>query len=315
MEKGLARLAAPARKIFHRMRANTRTGSRLNIAAHYDLGNDFFSRFLDDTMTYSCGYFVDPGTMLHDASIEKYDRICRKIDLRPSHEILEIGCGWGGFAVHAAREYGCRVVATTISENQYEWARKRVREEGLADRVEILHLDYRDLPGRLDRRFDRIVSIEMIEAVGRRYLGTFFETCDRLLTPDGLMSLQSITIADQNYRDYSRSVDFIQRYIFPGGFLPSVTSMNDAITRSTEMRVVDLEDIGPHYARTLRLWYENFLGNIESIRNLGYPEEFLRLWEFYFCYCEGAFLERAISDVQMVLAGPDWRGATRAREV
>ena len=190
-----------------------------------------------------------------------------------------------------------------------------VRDAGLEDRVEIVRLDYRDLHERLGRRFDRIVSIEMVEAVGRGFLDTYFGACNRLLARGGLMALQAITMADQRYREYSRSVDFIQRHIFPGGFLPSVTSMTESISRSADLRIVDLEDIGPHYARTLRLWHENFLGNLESIRRVGYPEEFLRLWEFYFCYCEGAFLERSISDVQIVLAGPDWRGDTGPREV
>jgi cyclopropane-fatty-acyl-phospholipid synthase len=307
LEGGLARLKNPFRRLLHRLHAGSRGGSRRNIAAHYDLGNEFFAAFLDPTLTYSCGYFETPESTMQEASIAKYERLCRSLELSEGDEVLEIGCGWGGFALHAAMNHGCRVTATTISEQQYRFARERVRRAGMEDRVEIIRVDYRDLPGRLHRKFDRVVSIEMIEAVGHRFLDRYFESCSRMLRPHGRMGLQAITIADQQYERYRRSVDFIQRHIFPGGLVPSVTAMSASITRATDMRIVELEDIGAHYARTLKLWRERFLQNLGRIRGLGYPEEFLRLWEFYFCYCEGGFRERSIGTVQIVLAKPGFR--------
>jgi cyclopropane-fatty-acyl-phospholipid synthase len=304
LDRGAARIRAPLRKLLHRFRANTRSGSKRNIAAHYDLGDEFFELFLDETMTYSCGYFETPETDLREASIAKYDRICRKLELRPGDEVLEIGCGWGGFAIHAASRYGCRVVATTISENQFRAARDRVREVGLHERVEVVRTDYRDLESRLGRRFDKIVSIEMIEAVGHRFLGDFFETCSRLLRPHGRMALQSITIADHRYDRYRKSVDFIQRYIFPGGLVPSIGAISAAVADRTDLRMVHLEELGQHYATTLRTWRERLRENASRARRLGYSDEFLRLWEFYFCYCEGGFRERTIGNAQILFSKP-----------
>jgi len=306
METGLARLTAPIQKALHWAARNTRSGSRRNIAAHYDLGNDFFALFLDPTMMYSSAIFEHPDMTLEQAQIARLDRICRKLDLKPSDHLLEIGTGWGGMAIHAARHYGCRVTTTTISRQQYELARERIRMAGLEDRITLLLEDYRDLDGQ----YDKLVSIEMIEAVGHHYYDTFFGKCGELLKQDGLMLLQAITIADQRYEQARRSVDFIQRHIFPGSCIPSVTAMTQSITRASDMRLVNLEDIGPHYATTLRMWRENLLRNIERVRGLGYPESFIRMWEFYLCYCEGGFAERAIGDVHMLMAKPDNRRAS-----
>ncbi len=300
MEEGLARLAAPLRKIFHWLHRNTKDGSRHNIAAHYDIGNELFALFLDDTMTYSCGIFEHANWSLQDASIAKLDRICKKLRLSADDHLLEIGSGWGSLALHAASQYGCRVTTTTISHEQYNLARKRVREAGLSDRIDVLLRDYRDLTGQ----YDKLVSVEMIEAVGHAYYDTFFERCSALLKPEGVMLLQAITIADQYYEQAKRSVDFIQRYIFPGSCIPSVTAMVSAVASATDMRLFHLEDIGPHYANTLRCWRERFFASIDRVRALGYPDSFIRMWEFYLCYCEGGFQERAIGDVQMLFTKP-----------
>jgi cyclopropane-fatty-acyl-phospholipid synthase len=304
LEGGAARTKLFLERIRHALRRNSRSGSRRNIAGHYDLGNDFFATFLDPTMTYSCGVFAGENDTMEQASIRKYDLICRKLQLGPEHEVLEIGSGWGGFAIHAAREYGCRVVTTTISRRQRDLARTRIREAGIEDRVELLLEDYRDLPSRLDRRFDRLVSIEMIEAVGHRNLDDYFRVCASMLEPEGSMLLQAIVIADRQYDDYRRSVDFIQRYIFPGGCLPSVTAMCDATTRSGDLRVVNLQDITGHYPRTLRHWRKAFLHNADELEAQGFDERFRRLWEFYFGYCEAGFVERTIGTVQMLLSRP-----------
>jgi cyclopropane-fatty-acyl-phospholipid synthase len=302
-DPGWARLAAPFRRAAHLLRRNTIRGSRQNIAAHYDLGNEFFAQFLDPTMTYSCGIFERPDSTLEEASLTKYDRICRKLDLGPNDHVLEIGCGWGGFAIYAARRFGCRVTATTISPRQHELATQRVREAGLQEQVTMLTEDYRHLCGV----YDKLVSIEMIEAVGDKYFDTYFRACCDLLKPDGMMLLQAITIADQNYETYRRSVDFIQRYVFPGGLLPSVEAICRSVTRSTDFRLFHLEDITPHYAQTLAHWRERFHANLTEIRQLNLPDELLRIWEFYFCYCDGGFRERVIGDVQMLLTRPQCR--------
>jgi cyclopropane-fatty-acyl-phospholipid synthase len=300
MEGGLASLTVPLQKALHWLNRNTRTGSRKNIAAHYDLGNDFFRLFLDPTLMYSSATFVDPTMTLEAAQLARLESICRKLDLKPADRLLEIGTGWGGFALYAASRYGCRIVTTTISQQQYELARGRIAAAGLEDRVTVLLSDYRDLAGQ----YDKLVSIEMIEAVGHQYYDTFFAKCSSLLKAQGAMLLQAITIADQRYERAKRAVDFIQRYIFPGSCIPSVAAMSAAIARSTDMRVVDLEDIGPHYATTLRKWRENLFANIQQVKALGYSDAFIRMWEYYFCYCEGGFVERAIGDVHMVLAKP-----------
>jgi cyclopropane-fatty-acyl-phospholipid synthase len=303
MEGGMARITAPVQKALHWTARNTHAGSRRNIAAHYDLGNEFFRLFLDPTLMYSSAVFERADMTLEEASLAKLDRICRKLDLQPADHVLEIGTGWGGFALHAARHYGCRVTTTTISRRQYELARERIAAAGLGDRITLLLEDYRNLGGR----YDKLVSIEMIEAVGHHYYDAYFRKCGELLKPEGMMLLQAITIADQRYDAARKSVDFIQRHIFPGSCIPSVTVMSEAVARVTDMKLFHLEDIGPHYATTLRRWRENLFANIDQVRSLGYPEEFIRMWDFYFCYCEGGFLERAIGDVQMLLVKPGAR--------
>jgi cyclopropane-fatty-acyl-phospholipid synthase len=309
METGLARLTVPLQKALHWLNRNTRDGSQRNIAAHYDLGNDFFALFLDPTMMYSSAVFTQPNMTLEAAQLARLDHICRKLDLTPRDHLLEIGTGWGGMAIFAAQHYGCRVTTTTISQEQFKLASARVRESGLEDRITILLKDYRDLDGQ----YDKLVSIEMIEAVGHDFYDTYFGKCGALLKDNGLMLLQAITISDQRYDAARKSVDFIQRYIFPGSCIPSVTAMNDSITRASDLKLAHLEDIGPHYATTLRLWRENFFRNIEAVRALGYPEDFICMWEFYLCYCEGGFAERALGDVHMLLAKPGNRRAPIAK--
>jgi cyclopropane-fatty-acyl-phospholipid synthase len=297
MEGDLAALAALVRRAAHWLHRNTRAGSRRNIAAHYDLGNDFFELFLDETMMYSCALFERPEMSLAQASTAKLDAICRKLALGPQDHVLEIGTGWGGFALHAARRAGCRVTTTTISPAQYEFARERVRAAGLDDRITVLLEDYRDLEGT----YDKLVSIEMIEAIGHEYFGEFFRRCAARLVPGGPMLLQSITIAEDHYARARDEVDFIKRYIFPGCCIPSTGSLVQAMSASTDFRVLDVEDIGPHYATTLARWRENFLARLNDVRALGYSDVFARMWEFYLCYCEAGFAERALGDVQMLL--------------
>jgi len=303
MESGLSALSRPIQKILHAFNRNTRKGSRKNIAAHYDLGNDFYALWLDPTMMYSAAYFDTTATTLDEAATAKLDRICRKLELSSDDTVMEIGTGWGGFAIHAARNYGCHVTTTTISREQHDYAEQAIRDAGLEDKITLLFQDYRDLEGR----FDKLVSIEMIEAVGHEYHDTFFKQCCELLKPDGQMLLQAITIADQRYAAYKTGVDFIKRYIFPGGCLTSVTDMTNTLTDNTDMRVIHLEDIGPHYATTLRHWHDRFFARIEEVRELGYSEAFIRMWQYYLCYCESAFIERAIGDVQMLIMRPDAR--------
>ena len=297
MEGGLARLSAPLRSLFHRLRANTRDGARRNIAAHYDLGNDFFELVLDETMMYSCALFERPGMSLAEASTAKLDAVCRKLDLRPGDHVLEIGTGWGGFALHAASRHGCRVTTTTISRRQYERARERVREAGLADRIEVLLQDYRDLGGR----YDKLVSIEMIEAIGHQQYETFFACCADRLVPGGRMLLQSITIAERHYARARDEVDFIKRYIFPGCCIPSLAALVQAASAGGSLRTEGVEDIGIHYADTLAAWRAKLFAHVERVRALGYPDEFVRMWDFYLSYCEAGFAERALGDVQMLL--------------
>ena len=303
LEGRLALWTAPWRTMAHRLRKNTLGGSRRNIAAHYDLGDDFFSRFLDETMAYSCGIFPNPQSTLHEASLAKFERACHKLQLSAEDHVLEIGSGWGGFAVYAAQNYGCRVTTTTISRRQYEFTLRRVQEEDLTDRVTVLCEDYRNLVGQ----FDKLVSIEMIEAVGYKFLDTYFRACSGLLKPNGMMLLQAITIPDQRFDRYRRSVDFIQRYVFPGGCLPSLGAICDSLGRATDMRPVHLEDLTAHYPRTLEHWRHRFHGNIDQIRTQGFSEAFLHLWEFYFCYCEAGFRERMTGDVQLLLCKPQCR--------
>jgi cyclopropane-fatty-acyl-phospholipid synthase len=296
LETGWARLALPVRRVWHLLRRNTRRGSRRNIAAHYDLGNEFFAAFLDDTLTYSCGIFEHPDTSLREASLAKYERICQKLDLRPRDHVIEIGTGWGGFAIYAASHYGCRVTTTTISPAQHALASQRVAAADLADRVTILQHDYRDLTGT----YDKLVSIEMIEAVGHRFYGVFFRKCAELLRPGGRMALQAITIDPRFYHRARREVDFIKRYIFPGANIPSLPVLRRAAETHAGLSLLHLEDITPHYAETLKRWRQNFAARWHQLRALGFSEEFRRLWQFYFCYCEGGFREGFLGDVQIV---------------
>lgn len=295
---------APVRKWQQWRTRNSRGGSRKNIAAHYDLSNEFFSLMLDRTMMYSSGIYQNEDTTLEEASLAKLDRICRKLNLKPESHVVEIGTGWGGFAEYAARNYGCRVTTTTISQRQYEFAKRRIEEAGLSDRVTLLKKDYRDLTGQ----YDHLVSIEMIEAVGREYLDTYFQKCGELLKPAGTMAIQAITIPDERVDRYARGVDFIQRYIFPGGFLPSYHLITRSLARRTDLRILQTEDFGPDYARTLADWRENFQENLSRIRALGMDDYFLRMWDYYLAYCEAGFSERQIGVTQLVLARPKFRG-------
>ena len=303
IESSFAKITGPIQAWLHRINKNTQVGSRRNISAHYDLGNDFFKLMLDPTMMYSSAIFETSKQSLEQASIAKLKSICKKLDLKPSDHVLEIGTGWGGFAIYAAQNYGCKITTTTISQAQYQLALQRIKDAGLENNIEVLLSDYRDLTGK----YDKLVSIEMIEAVGHQFYDTYFRACGNLLKQDGMMLLQAITIADQRYASAIKSVDFIQRYIFPGSCIPSVTAMLNSITKSSDMRLADLEDIGPHYATTLAKWRDNFFNNIAAIGALGYPETFIRMWDFYLCYCEGGFEERALGDVHMLLVKPENR--------
>lgn len=287
-------------QLFRLGKLNTRAGSRRNIHAHYDLSNEFFAAFLDPTMTYSCGLFSGPETSLEEASLAKYDRICRQLDLQPGDEVAEIGCGWGGFAEYAARHYGCRVTGVTVSQEQLRYARQRTEQAGLADRVDLRFCDYRDLTGR----FDKLVSIEMIEAVGHRYLPRFFAKCSELLHPHGKMMLQAITIPDQRYRAYRRNLDFIQKYVFPGGCLPSLGAIQDAVGRRTDLRLLETIDFAGDYQRTLLAWRGRFQAAASQILALGFDQRFLRLWDYYLCYCAAGFDSRMIGLAQLQFAKP-----------
>ena len=298
LEGGLApRLARAALLPLHWLRRNSRGGSRRNIAAHYDLGNDFFALFLDPTLTYSCGLFETPETTLEQASVAKYERACRWLELSPEDHVLEIGTGWGGFALHAARRTGCRVTTATISREQHALAKERVAAAGLADRVDVRLEDYRELTGC----FDKLVSIEMIEAVGHANLPGFFRVCHERLRPGGVMFLQAITNLEREYQASLRNVDFVKRHVFPGGQLVSVGAICAALARSGELQPTRLEDVTPHYAETIRCWRERMAENRARMRALGLDERFLRLWDFYLAYCEGGFRERAIGAIQMKL--------------
>jgi cyclopropane-fatty-acyl-phospholipid synthase len=292
-------------KLAHWFNRNTRKGSQENIAAHYDLGNDFFRLFLDPTMMYSSAIFSDSAMTLEAASEAKLDELCQQLELQPDDHLLEIGTGWGGMAIHAAKYFGCHVTTTTISKEQYEHACARVKSEGLEDKITLLCEDYRNLTGQ----YDKLVSIEMIEAVGHEFYQSYFQMCTDLLKPDGKMVIQAITVADQRYKSARDEVDFIKRYIFPGGCLPSIAVMAGHIARDTDMQIVHLRDITEDYATTLEHWRERFLANLDAVRGMGFSEEFLRMWEFYLCYCEGGFRERIIGTVQLALAKPGYRPA------
>jgi len=287
----------------HALNRNNETGSRRNISAHYDLGNDFFRLFLDPTMMYSAAVFPDHHADLNTAAVHKLDVICQDLQLSPSDHLLEIGTGWGGMAIHAASNYGCRVTTTTISQEQFRYATERVAAAGLSDRITVLCEDYRKLEGQ----YDKLVSIEMIEAVGHEYYGSYFERCGALLKDNGLMLIQAITIADQRYEAARRAVDFIKRYIFPGGCLPSLTVMAQHLTKHSDLQIVNLRDITQHYAQTLAAWRERFWENEDAVRAQGFDDMFLRMWDYYLCYCEGGFRERVISTVQLCAAKPGYR--------
>ncbi len=306
MESGLARLGGWAMKVWHALRRNTRSGSRRNIAAHYDLGNELFSLFLSDDLMYSSAIYASDDESLEVASERKLERICQKLQLGPDDHVVEIGTGWGGFAIHAAGRYGCHVTTTTISQEQYELASQRVEAAGLSDRVTLLLKDYRDLQGR----YDKLVSIEMIEAIGARYMPQYFGTLSRLLKDDGMALIQAITIEDHRYEQALKSVDYIKRYIFPGSFIPSVSAMLGAASRASDLRLLHLEDIGPSYALTLQAWRERFMAARAQVLEAGYDQNFIRMWEFYLAYCEGGFRERSIGDVHMLLARPGCRRAS-----
>ncbi len=292
-----ARLALQA---FEAVRPNTRRGARRNIAAHYDTGNAFFSLFLDADMMYSAAIYPHAQATLEEASWHKREHICRRLQLAPGDHLLEIGTGWGGMAIHAARHHGCRVTTVTISQEQYEHARARVQAAGLADRIDVRLCDYRDLDGE----YDKLVSVEMVEAVGHRFLAQFLATCQRLLKPEGLMLLQAITIPDQRYEASRRRVDFIRRYIFPGGCLPSLARLQAVSARHTDFQWMGLEDISADYARTLADWRSRFLHHLARVREQGFDEVFIRMWHFYLAYCEGGFRERVITTHQCLLARP-----------
>lgn len=300
LESGFATVGNWWLKRRHKARSNTKQGSQNNIQAHYDLGNEMFQLFLDPTMTYSSGIFLNEDSTLEEASIEKLDRICRKLELNETHKVIEVGSGWGSFAIHAAKNYGCHVTTTTISKQQYELASQRIKQHKLGHLIDLKFCDYRDLTGQ----FDKLVSIEMIEAVGHEFLPEYFSKCASLLKQDGQMLIQGITMPDQRYPQYLKTSDFIQQFIFPGSCVPSLTAMVEAITKASDMRVNHIEDIGPHYATTLRAWLVNFMAKLGDIKKYGYSDDFIRLWEYYFCYCEAGFKERYTGVVQILMNKP-----------
>ncbi|MNB62923.1 Cyclopropane-fatty-acyl-phospholipid synthase [compost metagenome] len=295
LESGFRLLGRPVERLRHWTRRNHRQQARENIAAHYDLGNTFYAQFLDEELLYSSALFASPAQDLTAAQQAKMARLCEQLALTPDDHLLEIGTGWGAMAEFAARHYGCRVTTTTLSYEQFCWAQERIARAGLQDKVQVLLCDYRDLTGE----YDKLVSVEMIEAVGKTFLPEFFRTCQARLRPGGKMAIQAITIQDQRYRSYSKSVDFIQRYIFPGGFLPSITAMSDLMTRHTDFVVRNLFDMGPDYARTLTHWRTRFLHAWQDIEKLGFDERFRRMWLYYLGYCEAGFNARTISVVQL----------------
>jgi cyclopropane-fatty-acyl-phospholipid synthase len=300
MEGGLATLSRPFLKWFHKLNQNTEKGSKRNIAAHYDLGNDLFELFLDPTMMYSSGIFPNPQATMEEASLHKLHTICEKLQLTPQDHVIEIGTGWGSFAIYAAKHYGCQVTTTTISEQQFKYAQKRISEEGLENKITLLMSDYRDLEGH----YDKLVSIEMIEAVGHKYFPTFFEKCSQLLKTDGLMLMQAITIDEGRYEQALKNVDFIQRYIFPGSCIPSVTALTKAASQVSDLRLMHMEDFADHYGETLKRWHQDFNEQLVKVRDLGYSEEFIRMWQFYLSYCEGGFREKTIGVSHLMYSHP-----------
>lgn len=295
LDKRLAWLSWPLHMLSHVRRRNSKTRAKENISAHYDLGNELYTRFLDKRMQYSSAVFASDDMSIDEAQSEKLKRLCDQLALSPEDHLLEIGTGWGGLAIFAAENYGCRVTTTTISREQYEYAQALVKERGLEDKVTLLIEDYRDLRGQ----YDKLVSVEMIEAVGAEYMSTFFKQCNALLKPGGLMVLQAITIADQRLERYNRSVDFIQKYIFPGGYLPSIELLGKMYRRHTDMVIRSVSDIGLDYGKTLNAWRQRFNARRHELEPLGYDDRFARMWNYYFCYCEGGFKQRTISAIQL----------------
>jgi len=295
-----------ALSLLERFTRNSISRAKENISAHYDLGNDFFELFLDPTMMYSAALFKDDDSQsLEQASTAKLDQLCRMLELKPEDHLVEIGTGWGGMALHAVKNYGCRVTTTTLSTRQMEYTRKQVDAHGLQDKITVLLKDYRELEGT----YDKLVSIEMIEAVGYQYFSDYFAKCSSLLKPHGLMALQAITISGQRYDQARKSIDFIQRYIFPGGCLPSLSVIGEHTAKDTDMNMIGMEDLTKDYALTLKQWRESFTDNLEKVRSLGFDERFIRMWMYYLCYCEGGFRERVIGVYQILSAKPDYRVA------
>ena len=301
LESGWSNLMKPINSIIHLKRKNSLAGSKKNILAHYDLSNEFYKLWLDETMTYSCGIFEKDTTSMKDASIEKLDRICRKLSIQEKDSVLEIGTGWGSFAIHAAKNYHCHITTTTISDAQYKYVKEKIESSGLTDKITLLKTDYRKLEGK----YDKIVSIEMIEAVGHEYVPLYFKKVSSLLKDEGLFGIQGITYNDQQFDVYKNSVDLIKKYIFPGSCLISISQITDVMKKYTDLSLSHLEDITMHYATTLEKWRDNFYTEIEDIKKLGFSNEFIKMWEFYFVYCEAGFKERHIGDYQFVFAKPE----------
>ena len=298
-------LSQPFLKVMHKLNENSVRGSKKNISRHYDLSNDFFSLFLDKNMMYSSAIYKSRQTSLEDASTNKLDVICKKLNLKKTDHVIEIGTGWGGFAIYAAKNYGCKVTTATISIEQYKFAKQKIKEAGLGKKIKVLLKDYRLLKGQ----YDKLVSIEMIEAVGYQFYDEYFKIISQLLKNDGEALIQAITIKDQRYSKAIQSVDFIQKYIFPGSCIPSITAIQNSLTSSTDLVINDIRDIGHHYARTLADWRKRFLKNKQEIRKLGFDDKFLRMWLFYFAYCEGGFEEKVISDIHLHITKPGYRNS------
>lgn len=303
MDSTWARLSRPVLKLLNYRNRNTLSQSKRNIAAHYDLGNAMYQLFLDSSMMYSSAVYPSQEASLAEAQQHKLAQICQRLQLKSADHLIEIGTGWGSMAIYAAQHFGCKVTTTTISQQQYDYTAQRIRELGLEQQITLLFKDYRELEGT----YDKLVSIEMIEAVGDDFLDNYFEKCSSLLKPDGIMVLQAITMVDNRYQQYVREVDFIKRYIFPGGCLPSISRMANAVADKTDLVIRQVQDIGFDYARTLKDWCDNFMTQRDAVHQLGYDDNFIRLWHFYLCYCEGGFRERATSAVHLVLTKPQNR--------
>jgi cyclopropane-fatty-acyl-phospholipid synthase len=303
IDGSMVNLLAPFQKIFHGFRSNTLEGSKKNIRSHYDMGNDFFKLFLDSSMMYSCAIFDSKNSTLEEASLKKIEMICEKLELKETDHLLEIGTGWGALAIHAATQYGCKVTTTTISKEQFDYTQSKIKSLDLENKISVLFKDYRELQGS----YDKLISVEMIEAVGLNNLDTYFEVCSRLLKQNGLMVLQAITIRDQYYQQAKQSVDFIQRHIFPGSGIPSIHSMLNSVTKKTDMIMIFQQDYAEDYAHTLWHWSQRFTNNSENVLDLGYPSFLPRLWQYYFSYCEGGFRERVIGLSQMVFSKPHYK--------